>query len=170
MQLRTESSKAYPLKEAEPVEIRWQNGSFLVGREKRKGERLQLAPAAAVPDDTHFSLAGRTYRGSLEVLARKDGLTAVNLVPLDDYLLSVVPKEMPTDWPKASPRAVLPCTTATAMAPTALTSARRRIVRSTRASARKKQHLRRPLKRPRVRCCFTARSPSTPCSIRTAAA
>ena len=99
MQLRTESSKAYPLKAAEPVEIRWQNGSFLVGREKRKGERLQLAPAAAVPDEAHFSLAGRTYRGSLEVLAKKGGLTAVNLVPLDDYLLSVVPEEMPTDWP-----------------------------------------------------------------------
>lgn len=99
MQLRTESSKAYPLKAAEPVEIRWQNGSFLVGREKLKGERLQLAPAAAVPDEAHFSLAGRTYRGSLEVLAKKGGLTAVNLVPLDDYLLSVVPEEMPTDWP-----------------------------------------------------------------------
>lgn len=99
MQLRTESSKAYPLKAAEPVEIRWQNGSFLVGTEKLKGERLQLAPAVALPDDAHFALAGRSYRGILEILAKKGGLTAVNLVPLDDYLLSVVPEEMPTDWP-----------------------------------------------------------------------
>lgn len=105
MQLRTESSKAYPLKAAEPIEIRWQNGSFLVGREKLKGERLQLAPAAAVPDEAHFSLAGRTYRGSLEVFAKKGGLTAVNLVPLDDYLLSVVPEEMPTDWPSEALKA-----------------------------------------------------------------
>lgn len=99
MQLRTESSKAYPLKAAEPVEIRWQNSSFLVGTEKLKGERLQLAPAVALPDDAHFALAGRSYRGILEILAKKGGLTAVNLVPLDDYLLSVVPEEMPTDWP-----------------------------------------------------------------------
>lgn len=99
MQLRTEASKAYPLKVSEPVEIRWQNGSFLVGKEKLKGERLQLSPAAALPDDAHFSLAGRSYRGTLEVLAKKGSLTAVNLVPLDDYLLSVVPEEMPTDWP-----------------------------------------------------------------------
>ncbi|MFV0635930.1 SpoIID/LytB domain-containing protein [Mitsuokella sp. WILCCON 0060] len=99
LQLRTESSKAYPLKAAAPVEIRWQNGSFLVGKEKLKGERLQLMPAAALTDAAHFSLAGRSYRGTLEILAKKGGLTAVNLVPLDDYLLSVVPEEMPTDWP-----------------------------------------------------------------------
>ena len=99
MQLRTETSKAYPLQASEPVEIRWQNGSFLVGKEKLKGERLQLMPAAALPDDAHFLLAGRSYRGTLEILAKKGSLTAVNLVPLDDYLLSVVPEEMPTDWP-----------------------------------------------------------------------
>jgi stage II sporulation protein D len=44
-------------------------------------------------------VAGRTYRGSLRVLPSGKRLQLVNVVPLETYLLGVVPGEMPKDWP-----------------------------------------------------------------------
>ena len=41
----------------------------------------------------------RSYRGDLVVRARRDAIGIVNEVPLEDYLLSVVPSEMPDNWP-----------------------------------------------------------------------
>ena len=43
---------------------------------------------------------GRRYRGEFEVFRNSAGLlTLVNVVPLEDYLLGVVPREMPPSWP-----------------------------------------------------------------------
>ncbi len=94
---RTESSRPVALTANAPCEIRWQNGAFLVGREKLRGEVLIIRPSDK--SDGGLALDGRRYRGSLELRHRGAGLTAVNIVPVDDYLLSVVPEEMPTDWP-----------------------------------------------------------------------
>ncbi len=43
--------------------------------------------------------AGRTYRGSLQVLVSGRKLQLVNVIALETYLLGVVPGEMPKDWP-----------------------------------------------------------------------
>lgn len=94
---RTESSRPVALTANAPCEIRWQNGAFLVGREKLRGEILIIRPSDK--SDGGLALDGRRYRGALELRHRGAGLTAVNIVPVDDYLLSVVPEEMPTDWP-----------------------------------------------------------------------
>lgn len=94
---RTESAKPVALTATASYEIRWQNGAFLVGREKLRGEILIIRPSDK--SDEGLALDGRRYRGSLELRHRGAGLTAVNIVPVDDYLLSVVPEEMPTDWP-----------------------------------------------------------------------
>lgn len=94
---RTESAKPVALTATASYEIRWQNGAFLVGREKLRGEILIIRPSDK--SDGGLALDGRRYRGSLELRHRGAGLTAVNIVPVDDYLLSVVPEEMPTDWP-----------------------------------------------------------------------
>lgn len=91
---RTEAGKSVSLAAGQSYDVRWQAGAFLIGREKLRGEILTIRPEAA-----EFSLNGRRYRGSLELRHRGAGLTAVNIVPVDDYLLSVVPEEMPTDWP-----------------------------------------------------------------------
>lgn len=91
---RTDAGKSVSLAAGQSYDVRWQAGTFLVGREKLRGEVLTIRPEAA-----EFSLNGRRYRGSLELRHRGAGLTAVNIVPVDDYLLSVVPEEMPTDWP-----------------------------------------------------------------------
>lgn len=91
---RTDAGKSVSLAAGQSYDVRWQNGAFLVGREKLRGEILIIRPEAV-----EFSLNGRRYRGALELRHRGAGLTSVNIVPVDDYLLSVVPEEMPTDWP-----------------------------------------------------------------------
>lgn len=92
---QTESSKTITLAANDAAAICWQNGAFLVGREKLRGEVLTIRPSGA----GELALDGRRYRGALELRHKSGGLTAVNIVPVDDYLRSVVPEEMPTDWP-----------------------------------------------------------------------
>ena len=82
---QTETGKSVSLAAGQSYDVRWQAGAFLVGREKLRGEILTIRPEAA-----EFSLNGRRYRGALELRHRGAGLTAVNIVPVDDYLLSVV--------------------------------------------------------------------------------
>ena len=41
----------------------------------------------------------RQYRGTMEFMPKESGLTAINLVGLEEYLLSVVPTEMSALWP-----------------------------------------------------------------------
>lgn len=61
-----------------------------------------------------FNLNGRLYRGSLwvkpEVVKDKNGitvtrLTAINVIDLEDYLMSVLPSEMPSSWPREALKA-----------------------------------------------------------------
>lgn len=92
---RTEGSKGASLAAGQSYDVRWQAGAFLVGREKLRGEVLTIRPSGA----GELALDGRRYRGALELRHKSGGLTAVNIVPVDDYLRSVVPEEMPTDWP-----------------------------------------------------------------------
>lgn len=46
-----------------------------------------------------FACNGKLYRGSLWLKTGNNGLSAINIVELEDYLLSVVPSEMPSSWP-----------------------------------------------------------------------
>lgn len=94
--VQTGSSKTITLAANTAAAIRWQDGAFLVGREKLRGEVLVIRPAAKAGE---LSLDGRRYRGALELRYKGGGLTAVNVVPVDGYLRSVVPEEMPVDWP-----------------------------------------------------------------------
>jgi len=94
--VQTGSSKTITLAANTAAAIRWQDGAFLVGREKLRSEVLVIRPAAKAGE---LSLDGRRYRGALELRHKSGGLTAVNIVPVDDYLRSVVPEEMPVDWP-----------------------------------------------------------------------
>lgn len=53
-------------------------------------------PAPANP----VTYNGKTYRGEMEVLVTPAGkLSAINVVNLEEYLLGVVPGEMPASWP-----------------------------------------------------------------------
>lgn len=94
---RTEAGKSVSLAAGQSYAVRWQNGAFIVGREKLRGEILIIRPSDK--SDGGLALDGRRYRGALELRHRGGGLTAVNIVPVDGYLRSVVPEEMPVDWP-----------------------------------------------------------------------
>ena len=96
--VQTGSSKTITLAANTAAAIRWQDGAFLVGREKLRGEVLVIRPAAKAGE---LSLDGRRYRGALELRHRGGGLTAVNIVPVDGYLRSVVPEERPAEAIKA---------------------------------------------------------------------
>jgi stage II sporulation protein D len=61
---------------------------------------LEVAEIRIVPDPgARVSVRGRPYRGDIRILARASGLTVVNRLGLEEYLLGVVPVEMPPSWP-----------------------------------------------------------------------
>lgn len=71
------------------------------------------AVVAAAPDGAtapeqpagDFQLQQRRYRGQLQLLVGRSGLQAVNHLPLESYLASVVGSEMPASWPQPALRA-----------------------------------------------------------------
>jgi stage II sporulation protein D len=95
-----------------PASLRLRNGRLQL--ETASGSRtLPAVPAvwleAAAPPRNDgggdFQLAERRYRGRLQILVRGSGLQAINHVPLESYLPSVVGSEMPATWPQAALRA-----------------------------------------------------------------
>ena len=49
---------------------------------------------------TFYATAGnRAYRGTMEFRPDRKGFAVVNVLPLEEYLYSVVPSEMPASWP-----------------------------------------------------------------------
>ncbi len=61
---------------------------------------------ARAGDATQFEMKWRDslrkydlYRGRMRLLVNGDGIQAINLVPMNDYLKGVVPAEMPPLWP-----------------------------------------------------------------------
>jgi stage II sporulation protein D len=56
-------------------------------------------------DPNYVTVEGHAYRGELEVFSRSGHLTVVNVVSLEDYLLGVVPREMPAGFPEQALKA-----------------------------------------------------------------
>lgn len=52
-----------------------------------------------------FTAGGRDYRGAAVVVLRGSGLTLIDRVRTEDYLYSVVPEEMPSQWPQDAVKA-----------------------------------------------------------------
>ena len=61
----------------------------------RRKRRLLRMPLRFRPGAQPLTLDGAAYRGSLTVAP---GVTVVNTVPMESYLLGVVPAEMPSNW------------------------------------------------------------------------
>jgi stage II sporulation protein D len=72
---------------------------------------LLITPNSNGDESGLFSLNGKFYRGSLIIQPNQIGAQAssslnfINMVDLEDYLLSVVPSEMPSAWPVESLKA-----------------------------------------------------------------
>ena len=71
------------------------SGAILVEHRDLEASEMRIVsdPGARV------SVRGRPYRGDLRILARASGLTVINRLGLEEYLLGVVPVEMPPSWP-----------------------------------------------------------------------
>jgi stage II sporulation protein D len=114
-------SQRWSLSPLEPVVLQLAAGSLVLERaagvERLPAVReLWLEPAAqsagppldsqlSPQDGADFQLQQRGYRGRLQVLVGSSVLQAVNHVPLEAYLPSVVASEMPASWPQAALRA-----------------------------------------------------------------
>ncbi|MDR1689531.1 MAG: SpoIID/LytB domain-containing protein [Clostridiales bacterium] len=53
---------------------------------------------AQIKADGNITLGKRSYRGVMEFVCRKTGISAVNVIPIEEYLYSVVASEMPSGW------------------------------------------------------------------------
>lgn len=78
------------------VELKYENGSILVGNRRFSGVYgSSTAETITLSTDT----VSRSYRGWLVVESDGGKLSVINELPLEDYLLGVVPCEMPSSWP-----------------------------------------------------------------------
>ena len=114
-------SQRWSLAPLEPVVLQLAAGSLVLERaggvERLPAVRelwLESAAQSAGPpldlqfgpqEGADFQLQQRGYRGRLQVLVGSSSLQAVNHVPLEAYLPSVVASEMPASWPQAALRA-----------------------------------------------------------------
>ena len=77
------------------------------------GERVWIVPdvltGKVVLKNCNRNLGTPAYRGHIELLQREDGIAVINEVLLEEYLYSVVPSEMPSDYPKEALKAQAIC-------------------------------------------------------------
>ena len=69
------------------------------GRIEIEGYAAVASPVIIRSNEGHLKLEGRPYRGFFRVETQDDGLLAINIVPMEQYLYGVVPREMPASWP-----------------------------------------------------------------------
>lgn len=76
-------------------------GDFIVvaGVGPHEGPLTVRPDVGASPEAAYVTVSGCPYRGEIILTARNGLLTVVNQLPLEDYLLGVVPREMPADFP-----------------------------------------------------------------------
>jgi len=85
------------------VSLGKQGVQLSLGQRAVAAERLTAQPAH---DGAFAIFNGHSYRGRFEFFrGKKDTLVVLNVVPLEDYLLGVVPSEMPANWPVEALRA-----------------------------------------------------------------
>lgn len=70
----------------------------------QEGERIMITPQVQtgklILQSVHRSQGIPAYRGTLELLGTKEGTVIINELPLEEYLYSVVPSEMPASYPQ----------------------------------------------------------------------
>ena len=75
------------------------------GKVRVVGKGKFASPATAKPGDGFLRVDGLRYRGDLKIYNHNGSLDVVNVVGLQGYLYSVVPREMPSSWPPEALRA-----------------------------------------------------------------
>jgi stage II sporulation protein D len=81
-------------------ELRFQISGDLIAVHDFAPCAAPLAVGPAAGKSGRVTVGGRPFRGTLEVMIGAGGLlSVVNELSLEDYLLGVVPREMPSEWP-----------------------------------------------------------------------
>lgn len=88
------------LPQGKPLVISLDRDTFGINGVERKSSQIIIQS----PDGGIIQVNGAPYRGYITLL-RKDGMTVVNNVLVEDYLYGVVPKEMPSNWSAEALRA-----------------------------------------------------------------
>lgn len=99
--LRTlDDSKLLSTKERlHEFEVTHAQGKFRIGNETFSASQLEIDPR----ESPAIWVNGHQYRGRLRLYAQSDGrITAVNVLPLEEYLASVVDSEMPIEFGRAA--------------------------------------------------------------------
>ena len=77
------------------------------------GERICIVPTVLTGRirllNVNRSQGEPSYRGNIELLRTADGIAVVNELPLEEYLYSVVPSEMPASYPLEALKAQAIC-------------------------------------------------------------
>ena len=77
------------------------------------GERIRIVPTVLTGRvrliNVNRSQGTPSYRGHIELLRTADGIAVVNELPLEEYLYSVVPSEMPASYPLEALKAQAIC-------------------------------------------------------------
>ncbi|MCM1569328.1 MAG: SpoIID/LytB domain-containing protein [Roseburia sp.] len=77
------------------------------------GNRVTIAPKALtgriILKNVHRSQGEPGYRGHLELMPSEGGIAVVNELPMENYLYSVVPSEMPASYPREALKAQAVC-------------------------------------------------------------
>lgn len=96
--LRIGSSTPFLVVDATGRRVHLPAGSVIVDRTFMLGRKHMRQPLRFEPGAQPLRAAGAVYRGSVVVKSKRDGLMAVNVLPLDRYLRGVVPWEVPKGW------------------------------------------------------------------------
>ena len=77
------------------------------------GERIRIVPTVLTGRvrliNVNRSQGTPSYRGHIELLRTAEGIAVVNELPLEEYLYSVVPSEMPASYPLEALKAQAIC-------------------------------------------------------------
>ena len=79
----------------EPVKVSLTKGGFRVGKTDYLCKTIEFRPEK----DRALRLGGCVYAGSLRIIRAQKRIAVINVVPVEHYLLGVLPSEMPASWP-----------------------------------------------------------------------
>lgn len=87
--------------------------TFLPGCGYLRGERVQVIPEAltgkVILRNVDRVEGNGMYAGQMELVDTPEGIALINVLPLEEYLLSVVPSEMPASFPEEALKAQAIC-------------------------------------------------------------